>query len=129
MALLSALATAAGDDTKLRVRAASTSDTLVGRVVSQAGIAKASADGQPLKIAYPPDGGDIDLGLTSGGAVPLALKALGGAPPLTWMVNGAPVLRDEPRRNAAWAPDGAGFVRVTVMDSTGASDSVSVRLE
>ncbi|MFI5013241.1 MAG: penicillin-binding protein 1C [Hyphomicrobiales bacterium] len=85
---------------------------------------------EALKIAFPPDGGDIDLGLSSGGiSVPLALKALGGLPPLTWLVNGAPVLRNEPRRNAAWAPDGAGFVRLTVMDSTGATDSVSVRLE
>ena len=33
--------------------------------------------------------------------MPLALKALGGLPPLTWLVNGSPVLRNEPRRNAA----------------------------
>ncbi|SEE30247.1 penicillin-binding protein 1C [Rhizobiales bacterium GAS188] len=85
---------------------------------------------EALKIAYPPDGGDVDLGLAAGGGgTKLALKALGGSPPLTWLVNGAPVLRNEPRRNAAWAPDGAGFVRLTVMDSTGASDSVTVRLE
>jgi penicillin-binding protein 1C len=85
---------------------------------------------EALKIAFPPDGGDIDLGLSSGGsATPLALKALGGLPPLTWLVNGAPVVRDELRRNTAWAPDGAGFVRLTVIDSAGATDSVSVRLE
>jgi penicillin-binding protein 1C len=85
---------------------------------------------EALKIAFPPDGGDVDLGLSAGGtAMPLALKALGGLPPLTWLVNGAPVLRNEPRRNAAWVPDGAGFVRLTVMDSSGATDSVSVRIE
>jgi penicillin-binding protein 1C len=50
-------------------------------------------------------------------------------PPLTWLVNGAPVLRDQFRRNTSWEPQGAGFVRLTVIDSTGASDSVSVRLE
>jgi penicillin-binding protein 1C len=88
------------------------------------------AAAETLKIAFPPDGSEIDLGLSSGaGATPLALKALGGSPPLTWLVNGAPVLRDEPRRNAAWAPEGAGFMRLTVMDSAGATDSVSVRLE
>ena len=85
---------------------------------------------ETLKIAFPPDGSAIDVGFASGAsATPLALKALGGSPPLTWLVNGAPVLRDELRRNAAWAPDGAGFIRLTVMDSTGATDSVSVRLE
>ncbi|MBV9753574.1 MAG: penicillin-binding protein 1C, partial [Hyphomicrobiales bacterium] len=76
---------------------------------------------ETLKIAFPLDGSDIDLGLTSGdGATPLALKALGGSPPLTWLVNGAPVLRDELRRNSAWAPDGAGFIRLTVIDAAGA---------
>ncbi|MBV8449539.1 MAG: penicillin-binding protein 1C [Hyphomicrobiales bacterium] len=85
---------------------------------------------ETLKIAFPLDGSDIDLGLTSGdGATPLALKALGGSPPLTWLVNGAPVLRDELRRNSAWAPDGAGFIRLTVIDAAGATDSISVRLE
>ncbi|MBV9136755.1 MAG: hypothetical protein JO357_06825, partial [Hyphomicrobiales bacterium] len=51
------------------------------------------------------------------------------SPPLTWLVNGAPVLRDELRRNSAWAPDGAGFIRLTVIDAAGATDSISVRLE
>ena len=71
-----------------------------------------------LKIAFPPDGSAIDLGLAGGpaSASPLALKALGGSPPLTWLVNGAPVLRDELRRNTGWMPDGAGFIRLTVMD-------------
>ncbi|MBV9431450.1 MAG: penicillin-binding protein 1C [Hyphomicrobiales bacterium] len=86
---------------------------------------------EALKIAFPPDGSAVDLGLGAGvtSATPLSLKALGGAPPLTWLVNGAPVLRDELRRNAAWMPDGAGFIRLTVMDANGSTDSVSVRLE
>jgi penicillin-binding protein 1C len=89
------------------------------------------AAAETLKIAFPLDGSAIDLGLAGGptSATPLALKALGGSPPLTWLVNGAPVLRDELRRNTAWVPDGAGFIRLTVMDSNGATDSVSVRLE
>ena len=32
-----------------------------------------------LKIAYPPDGARIDLGLTDGARARLSLKALGGA--------------------------------------------------
>ncbi|TXN46194.1 penicillin-binding protein 1C [Methylobacterium sp. WL119] len=93
----------------------------------------AAADTAPLKIAYPPDGARIDLGLQDhpGEAAQqarLALKALGGVPPLTWMVGGRPVA-DSPRRQSEWVPDGAGFARISVLDATGASDSVVVRLE
>ena len=91
-----------------------------------------SAKGAPtaaLKIAYPPDGARIDLGLLEGSKTRLSLKALGGAPPLTWFVNGAPIVEADPRRQTAWTPDGAGFARVSVMDASGAFDSVWVRLE
>lgn len=89
----------------------------------------AASQGAALRIAYPPDGSRIDLGLAEPGATaPLALKALGGVPPLTWMVNSLPV-SDSTRRQSAWMPDGAGFARISVMDASGASDSVVVRLE
>jgi penicillin-binding protein 1C len=90
----------------------------------------AATETAALKIAYPPDGARIDLGLGDGApAERLALKALGGAPPFAWFVNGSPIGEAELRRNAAWKPDGAGFARVTVVDSKGASDAVTVRLE
>jgi penicillin-binding protein 1C len=85
-----------------------------------------------LKIAYPPDGARVDLGLSGPARDPeaaLALKAQGGAPPFTWLVNGAPVGEPQPRRAAAWKADGAGFARISVMDSAGAVDSVMVRLD
>ena len=84
--------------------------------------------GAPLKIAYPPDGARVDLGLGAGERTRLALKALGGQPPLTWMVDGLPVA-ESLRRQSDWSPEGAGFARISVMDSGGASDSVVVRLE
>ncbi|MCJ2034092.1 penicillin-binding protein 1C [Methylobacterium sp. J-068] len=90
-----------------------------------------AALGAALKIAYPPDGARIDLGLSDSDPAPaasLALKALGGVPPLTWMVDGLPVAGSA-RRQSAWAPEGAGFARISVMDATGASDSVVVRIE
>ncbi|MCK2053904.1 penicillin-binding protein 1C [Methylobacterium sp. 37f] len=96
-----------------------------------------AAWGATLKIAYPPDGARIGLGLSEPDPVPfaspdqkasLALKALGGVPPLTWMVDGLPVAGG-PRRQSAWEPEGAGFARISVMDATGASDSVMVRIE
>ncbi|MGV7031779.1 penicillin-binding protein 1C [Methylobacterium symbioticum] len=83
---------------------------------------------QPLKIAYPPDGARIDLGLGEGRAAGLALKALGGVPPLTWMVNSLPV-EVSARRQSEWRPDGAGFARISVLDAAGGSDSVVVRIE
>ncbi len=83
-----------------------------------------------LKIAFPPDGARIDLGLEGGAQdSELALKALGGAPPFTWFVNGEPVGEADLRRQSAWKPDGAGFARVSVTDAKGASDAVTVRLE
>ncbi len=84
-----------------------------------------------LKIAFPPDGARVDLGLKHSQAAfaQLALKASGGVPPFTWLVNGAPVASPELRREATWTPDGAGFARVSVMDAKGATDSVLVRLE
>jgi penicillin-binding protein 1C len=90
----------------------------------------AAAEAPALKIAFPPDGARIDLGLSEGARdVKLALKALGGAPPFAWFVNGRPVGEAELRRQSAWKPDGAGFARVSVTDAKGASDAVVVRLE
>ena len=92
----------------------------------------AAATSAQLKIAYPPDGARVDLGLARGVSAEtaaLALKAQGGVPPLRWMVNGAPIGEPELRRQSAWTPDGAGFARVSVMDARGFSDSVMVRLE
>jgi penicillin-binding protein 1C len=84
-----------------------------------------------LRIAYPPEGARVDLGLSRGSAeaARLALKAQGGAPPFTWLINGIPVGEPDLRRQTAWAPDGAGFARISVMDAHGASASVSIRLE
>jgi penicillin-binding protein 1C len=90
----------------------------------------AATETAALKIAFPPDGARIDLGLKGGARESkLALKALGGAPPFTWFVNGEPVAEADLRRQSAWKPDGAGFARVSVTDAKGASDAVVVRLE
>ena len=90
----------------------------------------AAANGQTVKIAYPPDGARIDLGLVDGARDSnLALKALGGAPPFRWFINGEPVGEADPRRQSAWRPDGAGFARVSVTDARGGSDAVTVRLQ
>ncbi|MGY6249440.1 penicillin-binding protein 1C [Bosea thiooxidans] len=83
-----------------------------------------------LKLAFPPDGARIDLAADSlDGQGQINLKASGGAPPFTWLVDGAPVTAPLRRREAAWQPPGKGFMRISVIDGTGASESVSVRLQ
>ncbi|MFC7399633.1 penicillin-binding protein 1C [Chelatococcus sp. GCM10030263] len=84
----------------------------------------------PLRIAYPPDGALVEVGM-SGTASPsaLPLKANGGVPPLTWLVNGAPVAEPSLRRESLWQPDSQGFAHVSVIDARGASDSVTVKVE
>jgi penicillin-binding protein 1C len=85
----------------------------------------------PLKIAFPLHGSRVDLGLShpSDERGSLVLKVSGGVPPLTWMVDGAPVEIGTLRREAFWQPEGAGFVRLSVIDARGATDSIVVRLE
>ena len=90
----------------------------------------AATEAAALKIAFPPDGALVDLGLNEGARDSrLALKALGGAPPFTWFVNGEPVGEADLSRQSAWKPDGAGFARVSVVDGRGELDAVMVRLE
>ena len=83
-----------------------------------------------LRIAYPPDGATVDLGFAdgAGNTAPLALKAEGGAPPFAWFVNGVPAGGVSPRRESRWAPDGAGFTRLSVIDAAGREAAATVRL-
>ncbi|WP_248313052.1 penicillin-binding protein 1C [Bosea sp. F3-2] len=83
-----------------------------------------------LKLAFPPDGARIDLSAAAlDGRGQLNLKAAGGSPPYTWLVDGTPVTAPQRRRETQWQPPGKGFLRISVIDGTGASESVSVRLQ
>jgi penicillin-binding protein 1C len=88
----------------------------------------ASAASEPPRIMFPPDGARIEL-VKGAAPEPVALKISGGAAPLTVMVNGVPLAAQGSRRTVFFEPDGPGFVRLTVMDARGATDSVSVRLQ
>ena len=83
----------------------------------------------PLRIMYPPNGARIELATTDGKPDPIALKIAGGVEPLTVLVNGVPVAADAGKRTLFFAPDGPGFVRLTVMDAKGTTESVMVRLQ
>jgi penicillin-binding protein 1C len=85
---------------------------------------------RPLTIAFPPDGAVVEL-KRSGPAKTyerLPLAADGGRKPLKWLVNGRPIESRPHRREARWAPDGEGFVRITVIDADGRTASVVSRL-
>jgi penicillin-binding protein 1C len=84
----------------------------------------------PLKIVFPENGVRLDVAKTGGKLEPVAVKVAGGAPPLTVLVNGAPVVKDaRGGRTLFFDPEGPGFLRLTVMDATGAADSVLVRIQ
>lgn len=82
-----------------------------------------------LRIMYPPNGAQIELATTDGKPDPVALKVSGGVEPLTVLVNGVPVAAQAGKRTLFFAPDGPGFVRLTVMDANGATESVLVRIQ
>jgi penicillin-binding protein 1C len=84
----------------------------------------------PLRVAFPPDGARLDLDAMRVDGRPLVqLKASGGAGPFIWLVNGAPAAAAQSRRVFDWRPEGAGFAEITLMDGTGATQSVKVRMQ
>jgi penicillin-binding protein 1C len=93
----------------------------------------AGARAEPvLRIMFPPDGARLELSKNAEGKPePIALKVAGGTGLLTVLVNGSPlpVVASYGRGTLFFEPEGAGFVRLTVMDAQGAIDSVMVRLQ
>ena len=87
--------------------------------------------GEPqLKIVFPLNGAQLALERSDPGSAPLpiAIKTNGGNAPYRFLVDGLPIGEAEFRNATFWQPDGPGFVRLTVIDASGATDSVVVRL-
>jgi penicillin-binding protein 1C len=85
---------------------------------------------QALRIQFPLNGSRIDA--TSAGETrfsSLPVKVAGGVLPMTMLVNGVSVGEIGSRRQRLIDPPGAGFVRLTVQDATGAADTVVVRIQ
>jgi len=85
---------------------------------------------QALRIQFPLNGSRIDAansGETRFSALPV--KVAGGVLPMTMLVNGVAVGEIDGRRQRLINPPGAGFVRLTVQDATGAADTVVVRIQ
>jgi penicillin-binding protein 1C len=82
-----------------------------------------------LRILFPPDGARLDTqGAAGKPSDPVPLKIAGASGPLTVLVNGVPVSQPQPGA-LFFAPGSPGFSRVTVMDGSGATASIVVRVD
>lgn len=85
---------------------------------------------QALRIQFPLNGSRIDAAADGAKSfTPLPVRVAGGVLPLTMLVNGISVGDIDSRRQTLVEPPGPGFVRLTVMDATGAADTVVVRIQ
>jgi penicillin-binding protein 1C len=85
---------------------------------------------QALRIQFPLNGSRIDApNIGDGRFSALPVKVAGGVLPMTMLVNGVAVGDIDGRRQRLIDPPGAGFVRLTVQDATGAADTVVVRIQ
>ncbi|MDG3441145.1 penicillin-binding protein 1C [Nitrospirillum amazonense] len=88
-----------------------------------------AAAAAPLRIAFPPDGAELERTPGRDGApVPVPLEALGGRPPLRWLVNGLPLPDSASGEGADWIPDGIGFADIAVIDAAGQRAKATVRV-
>jgi penicillin-binding protein 1C len=85
---------------------------------------------QAPHIQFPLNGSRIDVDRASGrDASAMPVKISGGALPITMLVNGISVGEIDGRRQRLIDPPGPGFARLTVIDATGAADTVVVRIQ
>jgi len=85
---------------------------------------------QMPRIQFPLNGSRIDVDRSGGGqAAPMPVKVAGGVLPLTIMLNGTSVGEIDSRRQRLLDPPGPGFARLTVIDATGAADTVVIRVQ
>ncbi|MGY3615132.1 penicillin-binding protein 1C [Bradyrhizobium sp. USDA 10063] len=92
-------------------------------------LVRTSSDQAP-HIQFPINGSRIDVDRATGGEVtPMPVKVAGGVLPLTMLVNGVAVGDLDSRRQRLIDPPGPGFARLTVIDATGAADTVVIRVQ
>jgi penicillin-binding protein 1C len=90
---------------------------------------RTGADQAP-HIQFPLNGSRIDVDRTGDGqSAAMPVKVAGGVLPLTMMINGISVGEIDSRRQRLVDPPGPGFARLTVIDATGAADTVVIRIQ
>jgi len=85
---------------------------------------------QAPHIQFPLNGSRIDVDRTAdASSAAMPVKIAGGVLPMTMLVNGMAVGEIDGRRQRLIDPPGPGFARLTVIDATGAADTVVVRIQ
>ena len=85
---------------------------------------------QAPRIQFPLNGSRIDVDRSNNGQFSaMPVKVAGGVLPLTMLVNGISVGEIDSRRQRLVDPPGPGFTRLTVIDATGAADTVVIRVQ
>jgi penicillin-binding protein 1C len=85
---------------------------------------------QAPHIQFPLNGSRIDVDRSADGQLAaMPVKVAGGVLPMTMLVNGASVGAIDGRRQRLVDPPGPGFARLTVIDATGAADTVVIRIQ
>ncbi|VIO74235.1 penicillin-binding protein 1C [Bradyrhizobium ivorense] len=85
---------------------------------------------QAPHIQFPLNGSRIDVDHSDGGRyAAMPVKVAGGVLPLTVLVNGVSAGDIDSRRQRLIDPPGPGFARLTVIDATGAADTVVIRVQ
>ncbi len=85
---------------------------------------------QSPRIQFPLNGSRIDVDRSGGAEVAaMPVKVAGGVLPITMLVNGVSVGEIDGRRQRLVDPPGPGFARLTVIDATGAADTVVIRIQ
>jgi penicillin-binding protein 1C len=81
-------------------------------------------------IQFPLNGSRIDVDRANDGqSAAMPVKVAGGVLPLTVLVNGISAGDIDSRRQRLIDPPGPGFARLTVIDATGAADTVVIRVQ
>jgi penicillin-binding protein 1C len=85
---------------------------------------------QAPHIQFPLNGSRIDVDRSGGAdAAAMPVKVAGGVLPMTVVVNGVSAGEIDGRRQRLIDPPGPGFARLTVIDATGAADTVVIRVQ
>jgi penicillin-binding protein 1C len=84
---------------------------------------------QAPHIQFPLNGSRIDVAGSGAQGSALPVKVAGGVLPMTMLVNGVSVGEFDGRRQRLVNPPGPGFTRLTVIDATGAADTVVIRIQ
>jgi penicillin-binding protein 1C len=85
---------------------------------------------QAPHIQFPLNGSRIDVDRSNNGQFSaMPVKVAGGVLPLTMLINGISVGEIDSRRQRLVDPPGPGFARLTVIDATGATDTVVIRVQ